>query len=431
MILNQTIVQTDWSRGADMGTYSPLNIAIGASARFDSYEILAGELASYVNGYHPDRNGGTAAVGSQVFTGYRPDQAGSWSRNNVGFYVDLENEITESLLLAAAGRFERYSDFGNTVTGKIAARLKPTEQFIIRAAASSGFRAPNLNQSHYAHVSTGFRSDGMGGQEAYEIGEIPVDSDIARALGAEPLKEETSTNYSAGIAFSPTDQLTFTADVYQIDVNDRIILTGSLSGPTVEELLAEFGAPTVKFFTNSVDTRTRGLDLTGRYRHLLGNESYLEFLAQYNRNELEVKDVSIPDVISELEDQVFDSGDRYTLENGRPKDRATLRTRFITGGLSLGLAGNYWGLQKYRLEEGIDGAEDVFLDNGPHFIVDAEASYQFMDRFTIGIGAENLLGKEPAVRPEGYNFGGIFPYYSSSGLSMNGRYIYTRLSVNF
>lgn len=431
MALNQFIVQTDWSRGADMGTYSPLNIAVGASARFDSYEIEAGEPASYVNGYHPDRNGETAAVGSQVFTGYRPDQAGSWSRNNVGFYVDLENELTEQLLLAAAGRFERYSDFGNTITGKLAARLKPAEQLILRAAASTGFRAPNLNQSHYAHVSTGFRSDGAGGQVAYEIGEIPVDSDEARALGAEPLREEKSVNLSAGFAYSPTDNLTFTADAYQIDVDDRIILTGSLSGPTVETLLAEYGAPTVKFFTNSIDTRTRGVDLTARYRHLLTSERYLEFLAQYNRNDLEVQNVSIPDVISELEDQVFDSGDEYTLENGRPKDRATLRTRFIDGPLTLAISGNYYGLQQYRLEEGTGGSPDVFLDNGPHFIVDGEAGYTFAERFTLAIGAENLLNKDPAVRPEGYDFLGIFPYYSSSGLSMNGRYVYTRLGVRF
>lgn len=431
MILNQTIVQTDWSRGVDIGAYAPLNVAFGASARFDSYEIIAGEAASYVNGYHPNRSGGTAAVGSQVFTGYRPDQSGSWGRNNVGLYVDLESELTEQFLLAAAGRFERYSDFGNTVTGKVAARLKPSEQFIVRAAASTGFRAPNLNQSHYAHVSTGFRDDGMGGQEAYEIGEIPVDSDEARALGAEPLQEEQSVNLSAGFAFSPTDQLTFTADVYQIKVDDRIILTGTLSGPTVETLLAAFGAPTVKFFTNSVDTRTRGIDFTARYRHLLAGGSYLEFLAQYNRNSLEVTDVSIPDVIAELEDQVFDSGDEYSLENGRPKDRATIRTRYLRGPLTLGLATNYWGLQQFRLEEGVGGSPDVFLDNGPHFILDGEASYDFAERFTLGIGVENLLGKEPAVRPDGYNFGGIFPYYSSSGVSMNGRYIYSRVSVKF
>lgn len=431
MALGQSVIGVDFSRAAATAG-RPLNIAVGAAFRLDQYSIEAGEAASYVNGYHPNRSGGTAAVGSQVFTGYRPDQAGNWSRNNIGAYLDVESELSEAFLVNAAARFERYSDFGNTITGKVAMRLKASEQFVIRGAASTGFRAPGLNQSHYAHVSTGFRTDPADplNQVAYEIGEIPVSSPEAMALGAEPLREEQSVNLSGGIAVSPTDQLTFTADVYQIAVDDRIILTGSLSGPTVETLLAAFGAPTVKFFTNAIDTRTRGLDLTGRYRHILQDGQYLEFLAQYNRNSLEVTGIHIPDVIAELEDQVFDSGDEYVIENGRPKDRATIRTRYIQNDLTFGLSGNYYGLQAFRLEEGATPDSDVFLDNGPHFIVDAEASYDF-DRFSLSIGAENVLDKEPVVRPDGYNFRGIFPFYSSSGLSMNGRYVYTRLSVSF
>lgn len=432
MTLNQGNFGVDFSRAAATGG-RPLNVAVGAAFRWDNYQIDAGEPASYVNGYHPNRSGGTAAVGSQVFTGYRPDQSGSWTRNNIGAYLDVESEISEAFLINGAARFERYSDFGNTITGKVATRIQAAEQLILRGAVSTGFRAPGLNQSHYAHVSTGFRTDPLnpGNQVAYEIGEIPVESPEAQALGAEPLTEETSVNLSAGLAFSPTDQLTLTADVYQIKVDDRIILTGSLSGPTVEALLAAFGAPTVKFFTNAIDTRTRGLDLTARYRYLMASEQYIEFLTQYNRNQVSVRDVHIPDVIAELRDQVFDSGDEYSIEEGRPKDRATVRTRFINGPLMLGLAGNYYGLQAFRLEEGATPAQDVFLENGPHFIVDAEASYEFSENFSISIGAENVLDKEPPVRPDGYNFSGIFPFYSSSGLSINGRYVYTRLSVSF
>ncbi len=427
LTLNQAVMQADFSRGVDIGAASPLNVAVGAMFRADNFQIAAGETASWINGYHLNRSGGTAAVGSQVFTGFRPDQEVDEWRTNVGFYADVETDVTEQLLVAAAARFERYSDFGSTVTGKIAARLQPAEQFIIRAAASTGFRAPNLNQSFYSHVSTGFRNDGTGNQVAYEIGEIPVESAEAQALGAEPLREETSVNFSGGIAFTPVERLTFTVDGYLIDVNDRIILTGSLSGATVEALLAQFGAPTVKFFTNAVDTRTKGLDLAARYRHVIDNNRYFEFLAQYNRNSIEVTDVQVPDVISEIADQVFDSGDEYVIENGRPKSRATLRTRYTQGPFNIGLAGNYYGEQVYRLQED----PDEFLDNGPHFIVDGDASYEFADRLTVSIGAENLLNKEPVVRPDGFNFRGIFPYYSSSGLSMNGRYIYTRIKVGF
>ena len=294
--LNQLIASLDVVREVEIGTASPLNVALGASVRGDNFVMEEGEPASWVNGWHPNNAGGIAPPGSQVFTGFRPDQAVDVWRNNVGVYADLETSLTETFLVAAAARFENYSDFGSTVTGKLAARLQPAEEFILRGAVSTGFRAPGLNQSYYAHVSTGFRDDPNNpeNQIAYEIGEIPVVSPEARALGAEPLREETSLNYSAGLAFSPAENLTFTLDGYQIDVKDRIILTGSLEGETVEALLAEFGAPTVKFFTNAIDTRVRGFDLTARYRHLLGNNHYLETMLQYNYNDLEVTDIHVP-----------------------------------------------------------------------------------------------------------------------------------------
>ena len=429
LILNQGVLSADFNRQLDIGTASPLYLAVGTSFRRDNFQVIEGEPASYVNGWHPNRADGIAPPGSQVFTGFRPDQAVNESRTNIGVYIDAETDLTDRLLVAAAARFEDYNDFGSTLTGKVAARLQAAEQFIIRGAASTGFRAPNLNQSFYSHVSTGFRADpnDPGNQVAYEIGEIPVESAEARALGAEPLTEETSVNFSGGIAWTPVDRLTLTVDGYLIDVSDRIILTGSLSGPTVEQLLAAFGAPTVKFFTNAIDTRTKGVDVAARYRHVLDNDRYFEFLMQYNRNSLEVTGIQVPAVIAELQDQVFDSGDEYSLENGRPKSRATLRTRYSQGPFNIGVAGNYYGEQVYRLQED----PDEFLDNGPHFVVDADAGYDFMDRFRIAIGAENLLNKEPVVRPEGFNFRGIFPYYSSSGLSMNGRYVYTRLNVSF
>lgn len=447
--LNQAIASADFVRGVDVGAHSPLNVALGASFRADNFSLTAGETASWVNGGHPNRNGGIAAVGSQVFTGFRPDQEANEWRTNMGVYADLETDVTPIFRLAAATRFENYSDFGATITGKLAARLQPVEQFIVRGAVGTGFRAPNLSQSFYGHVSTGFRTDpdNPGNQIAYEIGEIPVNSPQARALGAEPLREETSVNLSGGIAFSPMDQLTFTIDGYQIDVNDRIILTGSLEGPTVEAILAPLGpVPTVKFFTNSVDTRTRGIDVSARYRQVLQGDRYVEFLGQYNRNSLEVTSVQVPAVIEEIRDQVFGSGTRYSLEKSRPKDRATLRSRFVQGVFDVALSGNFYGTQAFRLQEsGTEpaicsnpsateglrclGGGAVFLDNGPHLVWNLDVGYELMERYGIFVGVENLTNKRPPVRPSGFNFSGIFPFYSSSGLHMNGRYIYTRLNV--
>lgn len=448
--LNQFIGSIDVSRELHAGLHSPLNLAFGAALRGDNYQIEAGEEASWVNGGHPDRNGDIAAVGSQVFTGFRPDQEVNESRTNLGVYTDLEADLTPILRLAGAARFENYSDFGSTVTGKLATRLRLAEQFIVRGAVSTGFRAPNMAQSYYSHVSTGFRTDpnDPGNQVAYEIGEIPVGSPVARALGAEGLKEEKTVNFSGGLAFTPVENLTFTIDGYQIDIDDRIILTGSLSGPTVEQLLADVNAPTVKFFTNSVDTRTRGLDVSARYRYMLGGRGYLEALGQYNRNTVVVTDVEVPNVIAELREQIFGSGTRYELENGRPRDRGTLRARLVQERFRLGLGANYHGLQAFRLSDAgtapaICSDEDrpakvrclsdgtTFLDNGPHLVLDGDVSYTIRKGLQLTVGAENLTNKAPPVRPAGFNFSGNFPYYSSSGLHMNGRYVYTSLRVSF
>jgi iron complex outermembrane receptor protein len=448
LMLGQFIGSFDVNREVQAGLASPLNVAMGVSLRADNYEIGAGETASWINGWHKDRAGGIAAPGAQVFTGFRPEQAVNKWRTNIGAYADLEADVTSRLRLAGALRFENYSDFGGTITGKLATRVKLAEQFIVRGAVSTGFRAPNIAQGYYSHVSTGFRTDptNPNNQVPYEIGEIPVNSPEARALGAEDLREETAVNISSGLAWSPTQNLTFTVDGYRIDIADRIILTGSLSGPTVEALLRPYGAPTVKFFTNSVDTRTLGLDISVRYRRMLAQDRFVEALGQYNRNTVEVTDVQVPDVIDELQEQVFASGDRFAIENGRPKDRATSRIRFVNNRFRTSLSGNWYGLQAFRLQEIGDAPSicanppeelrclpggSVFLDNGPHFVLDADIGFQIRKGFEITIGAENLTNKEPPVRPAGFNFSGNFPYYSTSGLHMNGRYIYTTLRVAY
>jgi iron complex outermembrane recepter protein len=258
------------------------------------------------------------------------------------------------------------------------------------------------------------------------VGEFPVNSPEARALGAVPLKEEKSVNYSAGLAFTPIENLTLTVDAYRIDVKDRIILTGSMEGPRVDTLLAGLQAEAVKFFTNSVDTRTTGIDVTARYRHLFTPRHYLETLFAYNYNDLEVTGVHVPPVIEELKDQVFDRNDRIALEKGRARDRFTLKSRYTGGRFHIGAGLNYYGLQTYLLQEN----PDMFLDNGPFTVWDAETSYELGSGIEIAIGVENLTDRRPAVRPRwpvDFSFFGIFPYFTSSSLSVNGRYAFTRV----
>jgi iron complex outermembrane recepter protein len=178
-------------------------VAFGGAYRRETYEIVAGETASWINGGHLSQDSAAAPpgdppplapAGSSVFSGFSPSDASKNSRNNVGAYLELESGLTKQVLLNVAGRYEHYSDFGSRVTGKAALRVQPSKQLVLRAAASTGFRAPGLPQSFFSHVTTNFIAGSL-----VEIGNFPVGNPASRLFGAQPLKDETSVNLSGGV----------------------------------------------------------------------------------------------------------------------------------------------------------------------------------------------------------------------------------------
>jgi iron complex outermembrane recepter protein len=435
--LNQLVADFDITRRFEIGLAAPLNVALGATARGDNYRVVAGEPGSYVNGYHPNRSGGTSAVGSQVFAGFTPAQAADAWRNNVGVYADLETDLHPMLRVATAARFENYSDFGSTLTGKLAARFQPVEQFIVRGAVSTGFRAPALSQSYYGHTSTGFRSDpdNPGNQIAYEIGEFPINSPEARALGATDLKEERSINFSGGVAITPTRNFNVTTDLYFVRVDDRIMLTNSLDvtddtaeGRRIRELLAGSGAESVKYFTNAFSTETRGVDFTANYRLLFGESRFLETMVSYNWNENKlVGDIQTPPVLAGMGSLLFPADVRTAIEKGRPRDRLNGRVRYNQDGFGAQVGANYFGKVTSLLEEN----PDVLEEYAARTIVDAEANLRLPRGLELTVGAENLLDTYPQEETPGYDFNGIFRYPGSSPFGYNGRFLFTRVRVAF
>jgi len=183
-------------------------------------------------------------------------------------YVDLDNQITDKFAVDLAVRYEDYSDFGSTTTGKIAARYDLTDSLAVRGAYSSGFRAPALQQQYFTTTSINI----IGGA-AVDVGTFPATSATAAALGAKPLEPEKSKNYSFGAVFHK-GPFELTIDAYQIDIDNRIVLseniqgsaTGTATQRAIYTLLQPFGVTTARFFINGVDTRTKGVDVVGRYR---------------------------------------------------------------------------------------------------------------------------------------------------------------------
>jgi iron complex outermembrane receptor protein len=421
----QSHAMLDLNRTFDVGLAGPLNFAAGAVYRIDQYEITAGEENSYIDGpVKTNQNGDRAAPGAQVFPGFRPSQAVDESRSNIATYVDLEADITEKFLMNVAGRFESYSDFGETINGKLALRFQPQEELIFRGAVSTGFRAPNLAQRYFSKVSTTFINN-----EPFEVGLFNNDSEVADVLGVPDLKEEKSFNVSGGLAVSPTDAFTFTVDVFHIDIEDRIILSGNMAGPEIENLVSQFGAQRVQVFSNAIDTRTWGIDLTASYRTIIGEKGslYLKGALNSTQNRL-ASSVATPTQLSQgFDESIFGREARLELARERPKNTLNLEATYDNGPFSFSMMSKRYG---EVLVPDQDPAQDYTL--GSEWVINLSTSYEIVEDYArLTVGARNLLDNYPDLTPSHSNFFGIFPYSTASPLGFNGRYVYSKLSITF
>ena len=431
----EAILSLDASREYAAGLASPLNVAVGTAFRTERYVIGAGEAASYINGFHPAQDGSIAPSGSQVFPGFRPQDAANADRNNIGAYVDLEADLIPRVLGDVAARYEHYSDFGSKVTGKLAMRYQPTSKLTLRSAVSTGFRAPSLNQSYFSSVVTNFAADpNTGNPVPFEIGIFPVNSREARALGARPLKPESSRNFSAGFALTPVENLTFTSDFYYIAINDRITITGFLGDGTdsVSRILANIGSPatTAQYFTNAIDTRTKGVDLTGNYSlETLGGTAGLSAIFNFTRTTIPNED-NIP-LPPELQGtgvtlvNKYDEGGLLAITKERPAWRGTVTGTYARGAWNGMARYAYYG--KYTSALYSYSGSDVQNYRGKS-LVDAELGFSPMQGFKLSIGGRNLFDVYPDRMNEGNGFD-IFPWPPASPFGYNGRYLYTRLEV--
>src|SRR5439155_5782048 len=159
--------------------------------------------------------------------GFRPDNAVDVTRNSKAVYIDTEGDVLQQLRVGIAGRFEDFSDFGNTTNGKLTLRYSPAKPLIFRAAASTGFRAPSLGQSFFSAVSTNFLRDASGNVVPFQVWTAPVGSPIAVALGAKPLVPDKSRNYSGGVVWQPMSNPEITAHFFHIDISHHHVYSGN------------------------------------------------------------------------------------------------------------------------------------------------------------------------------------------------------------
>jgi iron complex outermembrane receptor protein len=433
-------VNLDVSRPFQAGLAGPLNVAWGFEWRRDGFEQSAGEPASYVDGGFKDRGGVLpAAPGAQVFPGFQPSNEVEASRNSKSVYVDLEGDVLPMLRLGVAGRHERYSDFGNTTNGKLTVRFSPLQHLILRGSASTGFRAPSLSQGNFSAISTNFLLNPATQQlEPFQTGTYRVDSAVARALGATSLKAETSKNLSAGIVWQPLANLELTADYFHIDIEDRIVFSGNFTGSRILPLIQPLGATAARFFTNAIDTETKGYDLVANYqRSLMGGR--VDLSAAYSRNETDIAGiVRTPPELEGLGEVLFDRVERRRIECGQPEDNVRLMQSFHRGGWHATTRESRYGeyCSFTALVGGLPLDDQVYSSE---WLADAEIAYRWR-QYTFAAGAENVFDNFPdrnKVFRDGTTVftaqsnNGMFTYPSQSPFGMNGRFVYTRLTYTF
>ncbi len=405
--------------GSSVGLQS-FNVAVGGEFRIDNYIIEPGEEASYKN---YDVASGRAG-GSQVFPGFEPQNAVDENRQVYGAYVDIESDITDKFLVNLAGRFENYSDFGSNVAGKLAMRYQIAAPLSIRASVSNGFRAPSMHQRYLSNVATVFVNS-----VPVQQGTFRNNSDIAKAFGIPSLEAETSTNISAGITSRLKGGWNFTIDGYRIDIKDRIVLTGSFgkSSPVVAQILQNYpDVNAAQFFTNAIDTRTKGIDVVISKVAKIGAGNITATLAG-NFTETRVKNVDpLPAQLAadpSLGTRLLDREQRGRIELAQPRNKVSLGFNYNISKLNFYIRSTRFGEVTSLQNDLTKPFRDQTFD--ARIITDASIGYKFLNFVTLTIGATNIGD----VYPERLND----PLTGGEGdvITSFGRFIYSRAATQF
>ena len=425
----------------DGGFASPITVSGGAEFRRESYTATEGDPQSYGAGpyalAHPlftDNGDGTytatgtfTATESPAASGYggtSPTYAGTNSQKSYGAYLGLETDLTKQFTMGIAARYEHYDSFGDAFVTKLNGIFHVSDTLALRGTVGTGFHAPTPGQSNTQVLTTNFVAG-----NSVQTGTFPVTSAVAQYFGAKALKPEKSTNYGLGFVFEPTSALTLTVDAYQIKVSDRIFISktfvvSALDIVALPELASVGVTGEVQYFTNSLNTTTKGVDIVGSYRtDLADGKLNLTLAYNYNQNK-----------VTKFDSAAIGANQIVDAENLAPHHRLNLQANWTMGNFSLNVAEHYYS--SWRAETDYPG--QLF---GSKFTTDIEAGYTFMEHFTLSAGATNLFNTypdkikaSPAIHiytlTNSLSDGQIYPR-NGGPFGMNGAFYYARLRIKY
>jgi len=401
----------DMSKPIALDNGLTVNFAWGVEQRQEAFRISNGEP----NSFHIDPNlrAQGFGVGSNGFPGFPPVDAGINSVDSTAFYVDLESDVSENFLLAGALRYENYADYGDTLDGKLAARIEVSPTTAIRGAVSTGFRVPTAGQANLRNVTTEFNMGALA-----DIATLPPTNPIAVQKGAQPLTPEKSVNTTIGITGSIAD-IDVTVDWYNIEVKDRIAFTSRfrLTDADIQALL-ELGVPdatsftSVRFFSNQQTLRTSGIDIVATTQVEFGG-GISSFAVAANFNDVE---------LSSFNPEFTSDNRKNQIEDGQPATRITATWNHRVNQINAMVRLRYYG--EYYDTPTNDPDAAYYPDAVA--IWDAEISFHLNDGTTITGGMQNMTDVYPSANPNG-NIAGLL-YGEQSPYGFNGGYIYGRIT---
>jgi len=427
----------DVSKTFETDTEASYTAAFGIEQRTERFETVAGEFASYGDAT-PDVDDRS---GVESFPGFKPENAGVNFRNNIGAYGELTADLNKDFLLGGALRYENYSDFGNNLSWKLNSRYRISDGKVnVRASVSSGFRAPSLHQLHYTALTTTLTGNGV-----VQNGILANNNPALRALGIPELGPETSFNLGLGLTARLTDKIGISVDAYQIEVDDRIVLSGQVkqtgdpSSP-IDQVLSNVGVGSMGFFLNAISTRTQGIDVVLNYSRLAAGPGTISGSIAANFNKTTVEgDIQTSDFIEQngLTGNIFTREDVSRVESWRPNSKIVATGTYALDKLSTNLSFLYYGSVTYLANNEIDDAT-----YGGKVLTDLSFTYAFSDKAKITIGANNLLDVYPDTFADVYeggkpvdrnlDFVGRFKYpWQTTQFGIDGRRLFTKLSFSF
>ncbi|NJC26059.1 TonB-dependent receptor [Neolewinella antarctica] len=429
----------DISRIYERPSGASYTLAVGAEQRTERFETEAGEFASYGDGENPNAAGGR--TGSESFGGFTPDNESINFRNNIGVYTELTADFTPQFLLGGALRFENYSDFGNNLSWKLNSRYKFAEgKFNVRASVSNGFRAPSLHQIYYTAITTTLTANGI-----VENGILGNNDPALRALGIPELQPETSFNLGVGFTARLGNSVGLTVDAYQINVDDRIVLSGQVTqtgdaASPIDQLLDNVGVGSAGFFLNAISTTTQGVDVVLNFTGIDFLKGRLSGSLAGNFNNVEVdSDINTSDFIEQnnLTSNIFTREDISRVESWRPRSKIVATATHKINKLSSTLSFLYYGSVTYLANNELDDAT-----YGGKLLTDLTFSYDFTDKLALTVGANNIFDVYPdtfadvyeggAPQDRNLDFVGRFKYpWQTTQFGIDGRRVFTKLAFQF